>query len=66
MDTDSFIVHVKPEDITQILLIMFKKTYDTTNYEDKRPLPIEKNKKKVGLMKDEFGGKIMKVCSTGT
>ena len=45
---------------------MFKKTYDTTNYEDKRPLPIEKNKKKVGLMKDEFGGKIMKVCSTGT
>ena len=39
---------------------MFKKIYDTPNYEDKRPLPIEKNKKKVVLMKDEFGGKIMK------
>ena len=30
-----------------------------SNYEVNRPLPIGKNKKVVGLMKDELGGKIM-------
>ena len=36
--------------------------FDTSNYEedDKRPLPIGKNKKVIGLMKDELGGKTMK------
>ena len=36
--------------------------YDTSNYDenDKRPLPIGKNKKGVGLFKDELGGKIIK------
>ena len=34
----------------------------TYNYDenDKRPLSIDKNKKVVGLFKDELGGKIMK------
>ena len=34
----------------------------TSNYseDDKRPLPIGKNKKVIGLFKDELGGKIMK------
>ena len=32
------------------------------NYEVKRPLPIEKNKEKIGLMKDELGGKTSKYC----
>ena len=30
------------------------------NENDKRPLPIGKNKKVVGLFKDELGGKIIK------
>ena len=35
--------------------------FDTSNYDekDKRPLPIEKNKKVIGMFKDELGGKIM-------
>ena len=39
-----------------------EKWFDTSNYneDDKRPLPIGKNKKKIGLFKDELPGKIMK------
>ena len=33
--------------------------FDTSNYEVKRPLPMGKNKKIIGLMKDELGGKII-------
>ena len=35
--------------------------FDTSGYDkkDARPLPIGKNKKVIGLMKDELGGKIM-------
>ena len=32
--------------------------FDTSNYEANRPLPTGKNKKVIGLMKDELGGKI--------
>ena len=36
--------------------------FDTSNYDgnDKRPLPVGKNEKVIGLFKDELGGKIMK------
>ena len=33
--------------------------FDTSNYELDRPLPKEKNKKVIGLIKDELCGKIM-------
>ena len=33
---------------------------DTSNYELERPLPKEKNKKVIGLMKDELGRETMK------
>ena len=38
-----------------------KKSFDTSNYEEdvKRPLPIGKNEKIIGLFKDELRGKIM-------
>ena len=36
-----------------------EKRFDTLNYEVNRPLPTGKNKKVIGLMKDELGGKII-------
>ena len=38
-----------------------KKRFDRSGYskDDNRPLPIGENKKVIGLMKDELGGKIM-------
>ena len=38
---------------------MMLKKFDTSNYEVNRPLPKEKNKKVIRLMKDKLGGKIM-------
>ena len=40
---DSFIVHVKSEDIYANLAGDVKKRLDTSNSEVKRPLPIRKN-----------------------
>ena len=34
--------------------------FDTSNFEIDRPLTKGKNKKVIGLMKDELGGQIMK------
>ena len=59
MDTDSFIMHIKTEDFYKDILDDVEKRSDTSSYEINRPLPIGKNKKVTGLMKDELGGKIM-------
>ena len=61
MDTDSFIISTKIEDFYKVIANDVEGWYDTSNYDenDKRPLPIGKNKKVIGLFKDELGGKIM-------
>ena len=59
MDTDSFIINIKTEDIYKDIADDVEKRFDTSNYEVNRPLPTGKNKKVIGLMKDELGGKIM-------
>ena len=59
IDTDSFIMHIKTEDFYTDIANDVEKRFDTSNYEVNRPLPIGKNKKVIGLMKDELGGKIM-------
>ena len=60
MDTDSFIMHIKTENFYKDIADDVEKKYDTSNYTVERPLPMGKKKKKIGLMKDELGGKIMK------
>ena len=59
MDTDSFIVHIKTEDFYNDIADDVEKRFDTSNYEINRALPTGKNKKVIGLMKDELGGRIM-------
>ena len=58
MDTDSFIVHIKTEDFYEDIANDVEKRFDTSNYEVNRPLPTRKNKKVIGLRKDELGGEI--------
>ena len=59
MDTDSFIINIKTDDCYKDISNDVQKRFDTSNYEINRPLTIGRNKKVIGLMKDELGGKIM-------
>ena len=59
MDTDSFIINVKTNDFYEDIVSDVENRFDTSNYEVNRPLPTGKNKKVIGLMKDELGGKII-------
>ena len=60
MDTDSFIVYIKTDDIYKYIAEDVETRFDTSNYEIDRLLATGKNKKVIGLMKDELGGKIVK------
>ena len=57
MDTDSFIMNIKTEDFYKDIANDVEKRFDMSNYEVNRPLLTGKNKKVIGLMKDELGGK---------
>ena len=59
MDTDSFIVNRKTDDIYKDIAEDVETTFNTSNYELDRPLPKGKNKKVIGLMQVELGRKIM-------
>ena len=61
MDMDSFTIYIKTKDFLKDIADDAEKRFDTSNYETalNRPLPTGKNKKVIGLMKDELGGKIM-------
>ena len=59
MDTDSFILYMKTDDIYKDIAEDVETRFDTSNYELDRTLPKAKNKEVIGLMKDELGGKIM-------
>ena len=59
MDTDNFIIYIKTEDVYKDIADDVEKRFDTSNYEVNRPLSTGKNKKMIGLMKDELAGKVM-------
>ena len=60
-DTDGFIIYIKTEDFLKDISNDVEGRFDTSNYvkNDKKPIPIGKNKKVPGLFKDELGGKII-------
>ena len=49
-DTDSFIVHIKTDDIYKDIAETIKTRFDTSNYELDRLYPKEKKKKVIRLM----------------
>ena len=59
MDTDSLIMNIKTKDFYRDIAQDVEKRFDTSNYDVDRPLPKGKNKKVIGLMKDELGGGII-------
>ena len=61
-DTDSFIIHIMTEDLLVHISDDVERWFDICNYDenDKRPLPTGKNKKVIGLFKDELGVKNIK------
>ena len=62
MDTDSFVYDVETEEFYRDVARRCEEKVDTSGYskDDNRPIHVGENKKAIGLMKDEFGGKIMK------
>ena len=56
---DSFVMHIKTNDFYKYISDDVDNRFNTSNYEVKRPLPIGKNKKVIGLMKDELRGEII-------
>ena len=60
MDMESLVYKIKTKDFYKDIAENVEARFDTSGYIPDRHLPIGKNKKIIGLMKDELGGKIMK------
>ena len=58
-DTDGLVMTIKTKDFYKDIAQDFQERFDTSNYSVDRPLPKGKNKKVIGLMKDELGGGII-------
>ena len=65
MDTNSFVIQIITEDFYKDIANDIEKWFHTCNYDEnkagKTPIPIGKNKKVIGLFKDELGGKVKEV-----
>ena len=59
MDTDSLIMNIKTKDFYNDIAQNVEEKFDTSNYDVDRPLPKGKNKKVIGLMKNELSGGII-------
>ena len=60
VDTDSFIVYIKTEDIYAGIAKDVKTRFDTSNYRLERRLPNGTNERVIGFMRNDLGGKIIK------
>ena len=58
MDTDSLVYDIRTEDFYEDIADNVPARFDTSGYCPNRPLPVGLNRKVIGLMKDELGGKI--------
>ena len=60
-DTDSFVIHILTENFFEDISNDVERWFDTSKYDenDKRLLPMGKNKKVPSLFKDELGGKVI-------
>ena len=59
MDTNLLIYSIHAKDFYTDIAGDVETRFDTSGYIPDRPLPVGKNKKVIGLMKDELGGEIM-------
>ena len=59
MNTDSFTVYIKTDGNYKDIAEDVETRFDTSNYKLDRPLAKGKNKKVIGLMKDNLGKKLM-------
>ena len=59
MYTDSLVYDIQTEHFYADIVDDVLERFDTGGYANDRPLPIGKNKKVIGMMTDELGGKIM-------
>ena len=59
MDTDSLIMNIKTKYFYKDIAQDVEERFGNSNYGVDSPLPKGKNKKVVGLMKDELGGGII-------
>ena len=57
-DTDNFVIYIKTEDFYEDIANDVERWFNISNYDenDERPLPICKNKKVIGIFKDELKG----------
>ena len=63
MDTDSFIIHIKTKDFYKDIADDVEKRFDTSDYEVNRPLPKEKKKIFIGLIKYKLREKTIIKCA---
>ena len=61
-DTDSLCYEIRSDDFFKDISPDVEQKFDTSNYpkDHRSGIPTEKNKKVIGMMKDEAGGKIIK------
>ena len=59
MDTGSFIVQIKTDDIYKDIAEDVETRFDTSKFESDRPLPKRKKKKLIGLIKNDSSGHII-------